>query len=94
MYSDIVLVSLIAAVVTSFLHLIMVAVTMCQRYPSKMTILVGTIFLFFGSELIFFIVNIIYLFPFSSQDKNLILIQIAYSKSRHVLHTLALCCVT
>jgi len=48
---DIVLVCLIVAAVSSLIHLIFVAVTMCQRYPVKMSILVGIVFLFFGGKL-------------------------------------------
>jgi len=48
MHKDIIIIALIVAVVSGLIHLICMSVTMCQRYPAKSTILIGTIFLFFG----------------------------------------------
>jgi len=45
---DIVFVSLLVAVVTAIIHLILLVRSMCQRHPSKSIILVGTVFLSFG----------------------------------------------
>lgn len=45
---DIVIVALTTAALFTIIPLIFVAITMCQRYPSKMTILIGSVFLFIG----------------------------------------------
>lgn len=50
---DIVFLGVIVGAFASLVSLILVGVTMCQRYPSKLTVLIEIIILFFGGKSFF-----------------------------------------